>query len=136
MSGAQVHLDAKSIFTENPSYTLFSADYTEKEPYVAESYEVPFDQTNVYYDDTSSVQIPPKGDIVRRITVRSTLPALYEPLGPGYVYPLYTDQVDGSVYVQNEVLALQPGDFIGYFNTQFLNAWATVFVGSANLAVS
>ena len=136
MSGAQVHLDAKSIFTENPSYTLFSADYTEKEPYVAESYEVPFDQTNVYYDDTSSVQIPPKGDIVRRITVRSTLPALYEPLGPGYVYPLYTDQVDGSVYVQNEVLALQPGDFIGYFNTQFLNAWATVFVGSANLSVS
>lgn len=136
MSGAQVHLDAKSIFTENPSYTLFSADYNEKEPYVAESYEVPFDQTNVYYDDTSSVQIPPKGDIVRRITVRSTLPALYEPLGPGYVYPLYTDQVDGSVYVQNDILALQPGDTFGYFNTQFLNAWATVFVGSANLSVS
>ena len=136
MSGAQVHLDAKSIFTENPSYTLFSADYTEKEPYVGESYEVPFDQTNVYYNDSSSVLIPPKGDIIRRITVRSTLPALYEPLGPGYVYPLYTDQVDGSVYVQNEVLALQPGDFVGYFNTQFLNAWATVFVGSANLSVS
>lgn len=136
MSGAQVHLDAKSIFTENPSYTLFSADYKEKEPYVGESYEVPFDQTNVYYDDSSSVLIPPKGDIVRRITVRSTLPALYEPLGPGYVYPLYTDQVDGSVYVQNDVLALQPGDFIGYFNTQFLNAWATVFVGTANLSVS
>lgn len=136
MSGAQVHLDAKSIFTETPSYTLFSTDYKEKEPYVAESYEVPFDQTNVYYDDSSSVEIPPKGDIVRRITVRSTLPALYEPLGPGYVYPLYTDQVDGSVYVQNEVLALQPGDFIGYFNTQFLNAWATIFVGSANLSVS
>lgn len=136
MSGAQVHLDAKSIFTENPSYTLFSANYKEKEPYVGESYEVPFDQTNVYYDDSSSVLIPPKGDIVRRITVRSTLPALYEPLGPGYVYPLYTDQVDGSVYVQNDVLALQPGDFIGYFNTQFLNAWATIFVGSANLSVS
>lgn len=136
MSGAQVHLDAKSIFTENPSYTLFSADYKEKEPYVGESYEIPFDQTNVYYDDSSSVLIPPKGDIIRRITVRSTLPALYEPLGPGYVYPLYTDQVDGSVYVQNDVLALQPGDFIGYFNTQFLNAWATVFVGAANLAVS
>ena len=136
MSGAQVHLDAKSIFTENPSYTLFSAEYKKKDPYVAESYEIPFDQTNVYYDDSSSVLIPPKGDIIRRITVRSTLPALYEPLGPGYVYPLYTDQVDGSVYVQNEVLALQPGDFIGYFNTQFLNAWATVFVGSANLSVS
>jgi hypothetical protein len=124
------------MFTENPSYTLFSADYKEKEPYVGESYEVPFDQTNVYYDDSSSVLIPPKGDIIRRITVRSILPALYQPLGPGYVYPLYTDQVDGSVYVQNEVLALEPGDFIGYFNTQFLNAWATVFVGSANLSVS
>lgn len=136
MSGAQVHLQAKSIFTEDPQYTLFSVKYEERDVYVAESFEVPFDNQNPTFGDTVTCTIPPKSDLIRRLTVRSELPQLYNPIGPGYVYPKYSDQVDGQVYVLNSIVGIQPGDFVGYFNTQNLNFWATNFVGYSNLSVA
>lgn len=136
MSGAQVQLDAGGTFVQDPEYTLFSRAYENKDVYLAETFEVPFDRSKPEFGGTVSARIPPRGDLVRRLTVRSKLPALYTPLGPGYVYPSYSDQVDGSVYVQTSTLAIQPGDFVGYFNTQFLSAWATNFVGYSNLSVS
>lgn len=136
MSGAQVQLEAGGTFVQDPQYTLFSRTYDTREVYVAESFEIPFDKSVPAFGGTVSARIPPKGDLVRRLTVRSTLPQLYTPLGPGYVYPQYTDEVDGSIYVQTNTLAIQPGDFVGYFNTQFLSAWATNFVGYANISVS
>jgi hypothetical protein len=135
MSGAQVHLQARGPFTEDPSYTLFSTQYEDRDVYVAETYEVPFMNPNPTFGSTASCTIPPKADLIRRITLRSELPQLYTPLGPGYVYSKYSDQVDGSIYVLGGTLAIQPGDFVGYFNTQFLNTWATNFVGYANISV-
>lgn len=136
MSGAQVQLEAGGTFVQDPQYTLFSRKYDTREVYVAESFEVPFDKSVPAFGGSVSVRIPPKGDLVRRLTVRSELPQLYTPLGPGYVYPQYSDEVDGSVYVQTNTVAIQPGDFVGYFNTQFLSAWATNFVGYSNLSVA
>jgi hypothetical protein len=129
MSGAQIQIEAGGTFTRDPEYTLFSRTYETHETYLAESIEIPFDRSRPEFGGTVSARLPPKGDIVRRITVRSTLPELYTPLGPGYVYPLYTDQVDGNVFVSTDTLAIAPGDFVGYFNTQYLNFWATNFTG-------
>jgi hypothetical protein len=136
MSGAQVQLEAGGTFVQNPQHTLFSRKYDTREVYVAESFEVPFDRSVPAFGSTASARIPPKGELVRRLTVRSVLPQLYTPLGPGYVYPQYSDTVDGGVYVETSTLAIQPGDFVGYFNTQFLSAWATNFVGYSNLSVA
>ena len=136
MSGAQVQLEAGGTFVQDPQHTLFSRKYDTHEVYVAESFEIPFDRSVPAFGSTASARIPPKGELVRRLTVRSILPQLYTPLGPGYVYPQYSDTVDGSVYVQTNTLAIQPGDFVGYFNTQFLSAWATNFVGYSNLSVA
>jgi len=136
MSGAKIHLDLNGTFVSNPEYTLFSVKSKPTKEYTAETYEVPFDASNIKFGDSASALIPPKGDVVRRFTVSSELPALYNPLGPGYVYPLYSDQVDGGIFVQSNTLAIQPGDFVGYFNTQFLNQWATNFVGYSNISVS
>ena len=136
MSGAQVQLEAGGTFVNEPQYTLFSRNYDTRQVYVAESFEVPFDKSVPAFGGSVSARIPPKGDVVRRLTVRSELPQLYMPLGPGYVYPLYTDSVDGSIYVQTDTRAIQPGDFVGYFNTPFVSAWATNFVGQANISVS
>jgi hypothetical protein len=136
MSGAQVQLEAGGTFVNEPQYTLFSRNYDTRQVYVAESFEVPFDKSVPAFGGSVSARIPPKGDVVRRLTVRSELPQLYTPLGPGYVYPLYTDSVDGSIYVQTDTRAIQPGDFVGYFNTPFVSAWATNFVGQANISVS
>ena len=129
MSGAQIQIEAGGTFTRDPEYTLFSRAYEKRETYIAESIEIPFDRSRPEFGGTVSARLPPKGDIVRRITVRSTLPELYTPLGPGYVYPLYTDQVIGDVFVSPDTLAIAPGDFVGYFNTQYLNFWATNFTG-------
>jgi hypothetical protein len=136
MSGAVINLNMYGTFVKNPEYTLFSTKPSPIEEYLAESYEVPFDQSRVNFGDSVSVLIPPKSDLVRRVTVSSVLPALYNPLGPGYVYPSYSDQVDGGVYVLTDTLAIQPGDFTGYFNTQFLTAWATNFVGYSDISVA
>jgi hypothetical protein len=136
MSGAQVQLKAGGTFVQDPQHTLFSRKYDTREVYVAESFEVPFDKSVPAFGSSASARIPPKGDLLRRLTVRSVLPQLYTPLGPGYVYPQYSDEVDGGVYVQTNTLAIQPGDFVGYFNTQFLSAWATNFVGYSNLNVA
>jgi len=122
--------------TESPNMTYFEVKYKPSNNISAETYEVPFEQSAVYYGDSAICNLPKKGEFIRRFTVRSTLPTLYEPLGPGYVYPLYTDQVNGAVYIPDGTIAIQPGDFIGYFNTQFQGAWATNFVGYSNINVS
>ena len=136
MSGALIHLDTRGTFVKDPEYTLFSVKPLPTEEYIAETFEVPFDASRVNFGDSVSVLIPPKGDVVRRVTVSSVLPELYTPLGPGYVYPSYSDQVDGNVYVLTNTVAIQPGDFTGYFNTQFLQQWATNFVGYSNISVA
>lgn len=140
MSASQVllasHGPEDRWLTENPNRTYFEVKYEKPNNFMAYSYEVPFDQSAVYYGDRSTCRLPTKGDFLKRITVRSTLPTLYQPLGPGYVYPLYTDQVNGAVYVPNGTIAIQPGDFVGYFNTQFQSAWATNFVGQTNINVT
>ena len=140
MSASQIllagHGQEDQWLSDNPNRTYFEVKYEKPNNFMAYSYEVPFDQTAVYYGDTSTCRLPTKGDFSKRFTVRSTLPTLYQPLGPGYVYPLYTDQVNGSVYVPDGTVAIQPGDFIGYFNTQFQGAWATNFVGLSNINVT
>jgi hypothetical protein len=122
--------------SDQPNRTYFEVKYTQVENKQNETYEVPFEQSAIYYNESAVCTIPAKGDLVKRFTVRSTLPTLYQPLGPGYVYPLYTDQVNGAVYVPDGTIAIQPGDFIGYFNTQFQGAWATNFAGYSNINVT
>ena len=140
MSASQIllagHGQEDQWLSDNPNRTYFEVNYKKPNNFMSYSYEVPFDQSAVYYDDTSTCRIPTKGDFSKRFTVRSTLPALYQPLGPGYVYPLYTDKVNGAMYIPDGTIAIQPGDFIGYFNTQFLGAWATNFVGQSNINVT
>lgn len=140
MSASQILLAGHGYedqwFSEHPDRTYFEVKYEKPNNFMAYSYEIPFDQTAVYYGDVSTCRLQTKGDFSKRFTVRSTLPALYQPLGPGYVYPLYTDQVNGAVYNPSGTIAIQPGDFVGYFNTQFQSAWTTNFVGTTNIDVT
>ena len=140
MSASQIllagHGQEDQWLSEHPERTYFEVNYKKPNNFMAYSYEIPFEQTAVYYGDTSTCRLPTKGDFSKRFTLRSTLPALYQPLGPGYVYPLYTDQVNGAVYNPSGTIAIQPGDFVGYFNTQFQSAWTTNFVGAANIDVA
>ena len=140
MSASQVllagHGPEDQWLSENPDRTYFEVNYKKPNNFMAYSYEVPFDQSAVYYGDSALCTIPTKGDFSKRFTVRSVLPTLYQPLGPGYVYPLYTDQVNGAVYIPDGTIAIEPGDFIGYFNTQFQGAWSTNFAGYSNINVT
>jgi hypothetical protein len=140
MSASQIllagHGQEDQWLSGNPDRTYFEVNYKKPNNFMAYSYEVPFDQSAVYYGDSVTCTLPAKGDFSKRFTVRSILPTLYQPLGPGYVYPLYTDQVNGAVYIPDGTIAIQPGDFIGYFNTQFQGAWATNFVGLSNIKVT
>jgi hypothetical protein len=134
MSAASILMAAGSNFTENSTTTLFKVNETVDTPLISETVQIPFDNT-VLFGATCTGTIPYKGDLINRITLKTELPAVYTPATGSYVYPLYSDQVDGRVFssYSSAFPSIQPADTTGYFTTPFLNAWAT---NSTNYEVS
>lgn len=134
MSAASILMAAGSNFTENSTTTLFKVDESVDTPLISETVQIPFDNP-VLFGATCTGTIPYKGDLINRITLKTELPAVYTPATGSYVYPLYSDQVDGRVFssYSSAFPSIQPADTTGYFTTPFLNAWAT---NSTNYDVS
>ena len=126
MSAASILMAAGSNFTENSTTTLFKVDESVDTPLISETVQIPFDNP-VLFGSTCIGTIPYKGDLINRITLKTELPAVYTPATGSYVYPLYSDQVDGRVFssYSSAFPSIQPADTTGYFTTPYLNAWAT-----------
>jgi hypothetical protein len=85
-------------FTGTPQRTYFE---TKSEPRVnrsRESFELPFDNQPVY-GQTGRCTVPPKGDFLTGLTLRTVLPAIYPTSQGEYVYPKPSSDVGASVYV-------------------------------------
>ena len=65
--------------TGEPQVTYFSGVYKRHTPFVLETYDIPFKDQLVTYGGTSICQIPPKGDLIRGLTLKVILPALTNP---------------------------------------------------------
>lgn len=102
MSSASIRLAARGEqdlwLTGTPKQTYFLALYKKREPYVLESYEVPFDTSNVFFGSTVTCTIPTKGDLVQKMTLKCTLPALFY-RKPGWCYPVSSTTFQPFIYL-------------------------------------
>jgi len=102
MSSANIRLAARGEqdlwLTGTPKQTYFLALYKQREPYVLETYEVPFDTTNVPYGTTASCTLPAKGDLMHKVTLKCTLPALFY-RKTGWCYPVTSTLFQPFIYL-------------------------------------
>ena len=84
--------------TEQPNRTYFEAKYKSKVNRSRETYEIPFDN-QVTFGSTGRCTIPPKGDYMTRLTLRTVLPPIYPTVPGQYVFPTPASAFDGTVYV-------------------------------------
>ena len=75
-----------AYLTGEPQVTYFSGIYKRHTPFVLETYDIPFKDQLVTYGGTSICQIPPKGDLIRGLTLKVVLPALSNP-GNDWTWP-------------------------------------------------
>lgn len=75
-----------AYLTGEPQVTYFSGVYKRHTPFVLEAYDIAFNDQLVTYGGTSICRIPPKGDLIRGLTLKATLPALYNP-GNDWTWP-------------------------------------------------
>jgi Large eukaryotic DNA virus major capsid protein/Major capsid protein N-terminus len=68
-----------AYLTGEPQVTYFSGVYKRHTPFVLEAYDIPFNDQTITFGGTSICHIPPKGDLIRGLTLKMTLPALYNP---------------------------------------------------------
>ena len=85
-------------FTGTPQRTYFE---TKSEPRInrsRESFELPFDNQPTY-GQTGRCTVPPKGDFLTGLTLRTVLPPIYPTVPGQYVYPKPSSEVGANVYV-------------------------------------
>ena len=102
MSSANIRLAARGQgdlwLTGTPKQTYFLALYAKREPYVLETFEVPFDTTIVPYNSTATCTLPAKGDRVHKVTLKCTLPALFY-RKTGWCYPVTSTTFQPYIYL-------------------------------------
>ena len=90
MSAGYIQLAAigqqDAYLTGEPQVTYFSGIYKRHTPFVLETYDIPFKDQLITYGGTSICQIPPKGDLIRGLTLKVVLPALNNP-GVDWTWP-------------------------------------------------
>jgi len=83
MSAGYIQLAAigqqDAYLTGEPQVTYFAGVYKRHTPFVLEAYDIPFIDQSITYGKTSICRIPPKGDLIRGLTLKINLPALYNP---------------------------------------------------------
>jgi hypothetical protein len=102
MSSANIRLAARGEgdlwLTGSPKQTYFLALYKKREPYVLETFEVPFDTSIVPYNSTATCTLPAKGDLMHKVTLKCTLPALFY-RKTGWCYPVTSTSFQPYIYL-------------------------------------
>lgn len=80
MSAGYIQLAAigqqDAYLTGSPQVTYFLGVYRRHTPFVLEAYDIPFLDQKLQYEHNHICRIPPKGDLVRSLMLKVTLPAL------------------------------------------------------------
>ena len=90
MSAGYIQLAAigqqDAYLTGAPQVTYFSGVYRRHTPFVLEAYDIPFLDQQVGYGQNNICRIPAKGDLIRGLTLKLSLPALNNP-GADWTFP-------------------------------------------------
>jgi hypothetical protein len=103
MSAGYIQLAAigqqDAYLTGEPQVTYFSGVYRRHTPFVLEAYDIPFLDQQVGYGQNNICRIPAKGDLVRGLTLKLTLPALNNP-GVDWTWPTPPAAVTNEPHVR------------------------------------
>ena len=90
--------------TGEPQVTYFAGVYRRHTPFVLEAYDIPFLGQNIRYGSQSICRIPPKGDLVRGLTLALTLPQLSNTFGANdWYWPIIPNSSNAAQIVVNSV---------------------------------
>jgi hypothetical protein len=115
----------------NGDNSLFILEEKPITSYTSRTIQVPFQANQLKFGDLAYATLPRRDDIVKSITLRSTLGSLYPITANGYVFS--TTVSDTKFYDYSGSLKLQANDIYGYFNTQLLNNWAQTSNSNVNV---
>lgn len=122
--------------TGKPEVTYFSGVYKRHTPFVLEAYDIPFQDQQVLYGSNNICRIPPKGDLIRAVTLKMTLPALTNP-GNNWTWPnqsliTYLPHfVADGVYYAPALLGA-----VSYYSTTNLATWISSGIPPLSTVVS
>lgn len=137
MSAGYVQLAATGqqdvYLTGEPEVTYFSGVYRRHTPFVLEAYEIPFLEQQVRYGDNNICRIPPKGDLVRGLTLKMTLPSLRpsgEAGGDWYWPTIPSSSNAAQIVIDGTTPIIGPFVGIDYYSTFNLEEWFQSSFGS------
>lgn len=88
--------------TGEPQVTYFSGVYRRHTPFVLEAYDIPFLGQTVKFGSKSICRIPPKGDLIRGMTLAMTLPQLSNAqIGQNWYWPIPPNASNAAQFVIN-----------------------------------
>jgi hypothetical protein len=131
-----------AYLTGEPQVTYFSGVYKRHTPFVLEAYDIPFNGQDVGYGKTSICRIPPKGDLIRGLTLKMTLPPLFNPTN-NWAWPTFPSFISFPAlkvgYSNGTVSDLITTTFqVGYYSTNVsvFSTWFNPFASFANYNAS
>jgi hypothetical protein len=120
-----------AYLTGEPQVTYFSGVYRRHTPFVLEAYDIPFLDQQVAYGQNNICRIPPKGDLVRGLTLKLTLPALNNP-GVDWTWPTPPAAItnDPHIHIINPAtggtnVTISATIFIPSYSTNNASLWLT-----------
>jgi len=144
MSAGYIQLAAigqqDAYLTGEPQVTYFLGVYRRHTPFVLEAYDIPFLDQKISYGQNHICRIPPKGDLVRSLMLKVTLPAL-KTTGTDWYWPIPPSVSNAATLVFNgnytlaNVAPFSGIDWYSTFNqTSWLNGLGTAGVFKPNVA--
>ena len=132
MSAGYIQLAAigqqDAYLTGSPQITYFSGVYKRHTPFVLEAYDIPFENQSVVYGQENICRIPPKGDLVRALTLKITLPYLFDP-GTFWAWTITASATnDPHIIIDGTYFAL-PYSGITYYSTYNQSSWISTQLG-------
>jgi hypothetical protein len=126
MSAGYIQLAAvgqqDAYLTGSPEVTYFAGVYKRHTPFVLEAYDIPFQNQSVVYGQNNICKIPPKGDLIRALTLKVDLPPLFDP-GSFWAWPsLVSTNFDPKIIVNGTPYVLPVQGFT-YYSTYNINSW-------------
>ena len=131
MSAGYIQLAAigqqDAYLTGEPQVTYFLGVYRRHTPFVLEAYDIPFLDQKVSYGQNHICRIPPKGDLVRSLMLKMTLPAL-KTSGTDWYWSIPPSVSNAATLIFNgnyTVANTAPYSGIDWYSTFNINAWLT-----------
>jgi hypothetical protein len=133
MSAGYIQLAAigqqDAYLTGSPQVTYFSGVYKRHTPFVLEAYDIPFQNQEVVYGQNNICRIPPKGDLIRALTLKVDLPALFDP-GTFWAWDVVASITNAPHILINGTYFTLPYTGITYYSTFNQSSWVSATLAS------